>query len=26
VPVRIFAEQGQLQFARQGEADGGTGR
>lgn len=26
VPVRIFAEQGQLQFARHGEADGGTGR
>lgn len=26
VPVRIFAEQGQLQFARQGEAEGGTGR
>ncbi|AWH38134.1 M23 family peptidase [Stenotrophomonas sp. ZAC14D1_NAIMI4_6] len=26
VPVRIFTAQGQLQFARQGEADGGTGR
>ncbi|WP_448123330.1 M23 family metallopeptidase [Stenotrophomonas riyadhensis] len=26
VPARIFAEQGQLQFARQGEAEGGTGR
>ncbi|HCT27461.1 MAG TPA: M23 family peptidase, partial [Stenotrophomonas sp.] len=26
VPTRIFTEQGQLQFARQGEADGGTGR
>ena len=26
VPARIFAEQGQLQFAREGEADGGTGR
>ena len=26
VPARIFTEQGQLQFARQGEADGGTGR
>ena len=26
VPVRIFAAQGQLQFARQGEADGAAGR
>ncbi len=26
VPVRIFTAQGQLQFARQGDADGGTGR
>jgi murein DD-endopeptidase MepM/ murein hydrolase activator NlpD len=26
VPVRIFTGQGQLQFARQGEAAGGTGR
>ena len=26
VPVRIFTAQGQLQFARHGEADGGTGR
>lgn len=26
VPVRIFTGQGQLQFARQGEAEGGTGR
>ncbi|WP_440862117.1 M23 family metallopeptidase [Stenotrophomonas maltophilia] len=26
VPARIFAEQGQLQFARQGEAEGGIGR
>ncbi|AWH55522.1 M23 family peptidase [Stenotrophomonas sp. ESTM1D_MKCIP4_1] len=26
VPVRIFTAQGQLQFARQGDAEGGTGR
>ncbi|HBS56527.1 MAG TPA: M23 family peptidase [Stenotrophomonas sp.] len=26
VPVRIFTAQGQLQFARKGDADGGTGR
>ncbi|KAA8995554.1 M23 family metallopeptidase [Stenotrophomonas cyclobalanopsidis] len=26
LPVRIFTAQGQLQFARQGEADGATGR
>lgn len=26
VPVRIFTAQGQLQFARQGDADGGIGR
>ncbi|MBH1696837.1 MULTISPECIES: M23 family metallopeptidase [Stenotrophomonas] len=26
VPARIFAEQGQLQFARQGEVEGGIGR
>ncbi|OBU65709.1 peptidase [Stenotrophomonas maltophilia] len=26
VPVRIFTAQGQLQFARQGEPEGGTGR
>ncbi|KAG1580522.1 hypothetical protein G6F46_015500 [Rhizopus delemar] len=26
VPVRIFAAQGQLQFARQAGADGGIGR
>ncbi|MGE6332240.1 M23 family metallopeptidase [Stenotrophomonas sp. NPDC077659] len=26
VPVRIFTAQGALQFARQGDADGGTGR
>ncbi|MDV3437731.1 M23 family metallopeptidase [Stenotrophomonas sp. C2852] len=26
VPARIFTEQGQLQFARQGEAEGGIGR